>query len=686
MVSYSLYSYLAAAFAYSVLFLLLILNKKNNTVFYPFLTAVLFSFIWSAYSAHVLQDDNLYIFETLALESLRNGAWYFFLSVLFSKQQFCNQYGFIKHYWQPKAMLAFIIVISFLEFYSPLRYWVQSELGFDFRLFAHIAFAIIGLLLIEQLYRNSLPEQRWNIKYVCIGAAGLFIFDFIVYSKSLLFSSLDSDLWKARGVINALLVPLFILSINRLNISPGTFSVSKKIIFHSTVLVGAGIYLLIMSLMGFYIRDYGGSWGGIAQIGFIFLAVLLLLVFFVSGRVRALAKVYFSKHFFQHRYDYREEWIKLSRTLAQLNSIDAVSGFIVKTLADLVDSIGGGLWLKNDQGDFYLAEDINLGFQPLQLISRNDPVLTFFNKTNWVIDFVEYFNDPEIYAGAELEKWYRHDNNIWLMIPLCLQNELEAFVVLSKPRVARQIDWQDHDLLKTVGMQLANALALTRASDDLSRSRQFEAYNRLSAFLVHDLKNLVAQISLIVKNSERHKNNPEFIDDSIETLENVVVKMEKILSQLKKGGAKKENGFQEVDLADVLKDVAIQQSINKPRLQLILNSPKSIIRGDKEKLTSIISHLAQNAQDATADAGWVRLELYNADTQAIVKIIDNGCGMDKQFIQQRLFKPFDTTKGNAGMGIGVYEAREYILQHSGQILVDSEPGRGTTFTLKFPLI
>ncbi len=686
MVSYSLYSYLSAAFAYSILFMILLLNKKNNTVAISFLVAIALSILWSAYSAYVLQEEDLYIFETLPLETLRNGAWYFLLSVLISKQQFGNRYGFLKYYWQPKAMVIVITIVCLLEFYSPLRYWVQTQLGFDFRLVAHIGFSIIGLMLVEQLYRNTLPEHRWNIKYICIGVAGLFIFDFIIYSKSLLFESLDFDLWNSRGIINTLLVPLFILSINRLNISPGTFSVSKKFIFHSTVLVTAGIYLLLMSMMGFYIRDYGGNWGRIAQIGFSFLAVLLLLVFFVSGRVRALAKVYFSKHFFQHRYDYREEWIKLSRTLAQLSSIDAVSGFIVKTLADLVDSTGGGLWLRNEQGDYYLAADNNLGFQALQLISKQDPLLLFFNKTQWVIDFVEYYNDPEIYSGAGLETWYTLDHNIWLMVPLCLQNELVAFAVLSKPRVARQIDWQDHDLLKTVGMQLANALALSRASDDLSRSRQFEAYNRLSAFLVHDLKNLIAQITLIVKNSEKHKRNPEFIDDSIATLENVVTKMERILGQLKKGDVGRGEGHRELNLIDVIKDVQIQQNTNKPRLQVLVEGNRIPIKGDREKLVSIIGHLVQNAQDATADDGWVKLEVYSEGAGVVVKIIDNGCGMDKQFIQQRLFTPFDTTKGNAGMGIGVYEAREYILQHSGQILVDSEPGVGTTFTLRFPAV
>jgi len=439
-----------------------------------------------------------------------------------------------------------------------------------------------------------------------------------------------------------------------------------------------------MSLAGFYIRDYGGNWGGIAQIIFIFLAVLLLLILFVSGKARAIAKVYFNKHFFHYRYDYRDEWIKLSKTIAQLDSINELSGFIIKTLSDLADSSGGGLWLKNEQGDFYLAEESNLGFYPPQLIKADQSLIQFMLKKQWIIDFVEFSNYPKAYNEVDLSQWQAEQNNISLIIPLFRQNDLVAFVALTKAKVHRQLIWEDHDLLKTVGMQLTNALALSHASDALSRSRQFEAYNRLSAYLVHDLKNLVAQISLIVKNAEKHKYNPEFIDDSIETLKNVVYKIEHLLNQLKKGQVKTDNKII-VNLAEVIKDVAIQQAGNKPALQLTSNQDKIEVLGEKEKITAILGHLVQNAQEATAENGIVSLELSKNENQAIIKVIDNGSGMDNKFIAERLFKPFDTTKGNAGMGIGVYEAHDYIVKQSGSCDVESKLGVGTTFTIKLPL-
>jgi putative PEP-CTERM system histidine kinase len=354
-------------------------------------------------------------------------------------------------------------------------------------------------------------------------------------------------------------------------------------------------------------------------------------------------------------------------------------------MADLVDSSGGGIWLKNEQGDYYLAEDNNLGFTSPQLVAADDSLVRFLSGKKWVIDFVEFFNDPEVYEEVNLSPWYAEEKNVWLIIPLFRQNDMEAFVVLTQAKVSRRLNWEDHDLLKTVGMQLTNALALSHASDALSRSRQFEAYNRLSAYLVHDLKNLVAQIALIVKNAEKHKHNPEFIDDSILTLENVVAKIEYLLSQLKKGKITSDDKII-INLAEIANDVSVQQAGNTPVLQVPACPDGLKIFGEKEKITAILGHLVQNAQEATDDAGFVRLELSQDQHYAVIKVIDNGSGMDEKFISERLFKPFDTTKGNAGMGIGVYEARDYILRYSGEIAVDSKPGEGTTFTIRLPLV
>ncbi|MDP2904148.1 MAG: PEP-CTERM system histidine kinase PrsK [Methylovulum sp.] len=682
---YSFYGYLTASVAYLLLLPLSFVGIKNNPLAIQFILAVAFSSLWAGFAACTQQSTDLFISEILPFETLRNAAWFFLLGTLISRQQYSCNYDLLLKSKAAYAVVLLTVFVLVLEVFANFRYYLQQFLGQDPRLVAHATFSIIGLILVEQAYRNAGFDQRWIIKFSCLGLGAIFITDFIVYSKSLLFVKLDDTLWYSRGFINVLITPLLAVSIRRFQTDTARINLSRKVVFHTAVLFSVGLYLILMSLTGFYIRFYGGSWGKFAQLIFIFLAILLLSIVFLSGKVKALAKVYFSKHFFHLRYDYRDEWIKLCKAIAMLDSLGELSGFIIKTMGELVDSSGGGLWLKNEHGDFYLAEESHLGFQSSQLIHASDSLLYFLIARRWVIDFVEFANDPEVYDEVDLSKWCSKEKNVWLIIPLFRQNELEAFVVLTQARVIRKLNWEDHDLLKTVGMQLANALALSRASEALAKSRQFEAYHRFSAYLVHDLKNLVAQISLIVRNAEAHKYNPEFIDDSIATLENVVNKIDHLLSQLKKGGIK--NGDRVIiNLADIIADVAVLQAGNKPSLQLSPSQENIFILGEKEKITAILGHLVQNAQEATDDNGLVRLEISRDEQQAIIKIIDNGSGMDKKFIEERLFKPFDTTKGNSGMGIGVYEARDYILKHSGQITVDSTPGHGSVFTIKLPLV
>ena len=685
MENYNYYSYLTAAISYLVLTLLSLMGVKKNPVVIPLVTALFFSFVWAGYSAFLIHDNKSFTSISLTLEIIRNIVWFLLLSVFISRQQFTKNYLLLVKSRFANGLIVLILISLIVEVFDNARYPIQQLLGQDPRLFTHVIFAVIGLMLVEQVYRNATQESQWSIKFLCLGLGASFMIDFFVYSKSLLFAQLDSLLWSSRGFINALITPLLFISILRLQASKALrITASRKIVFHTTVLLGSGLYLIVMSLAGFYIRDYGGNWGATAQLLFIFLALLILSILFISGKARALTKVFINKHFFHYHYDYRDEWLKVSKTIAKLNSINELSGFIIKTLCDLVDSSGGGLWLKNDQDDFYLAEESNLGFSPPFTLQKNQSLIRFMKKKQWVIDFIELSKSPHIYDDVDLSQWQNPLYNICLIIPLLQEDDIVAFVVLTKAKVTRQLNWEDHDLLKTVCLQLANALALSHASDALSRSRQFEAYNRLSAFLVHDLKNLVAQVCLIVKNSEKHKYNVEFIDDSIDTLKNIIFKMDHLLSQLKKEQLTSHNQSL-INLVDIIKDVAIQQNANKPNLQLITNLDNIEIVGETQKITAIFSHLVQNAQEATADDGFIKVILSADNQEAIIKIIDNGTGMDNKFIAERLFKPFDTTKGNAGMGIGVYEARDYIMKHYGSCNVESALGVGTTFIIKLPL-
>ena len=684
MEEFPFYSYLIGLIVFSLLLPLALFRIKKNPFVPQFVIAVVASVLWMAAVVYVLTDPSLYIADTFVFETVRNGAWFFFLSVLISWQSFSGKYTFLRESKLAALLCVWVIFVCAIELSPNLLDLTKHFIGRDIRLFAHLSFSIIGLMLLEQLYFSVAKDQRWAIKYICLGLAAIFAFDFIIYSKSLLFGQIDFVLWNSRGLINALCVPLLAISFSRLQDDERQVTISRTVVVHTTVLFATGLYMILMSLAGFYIKSFGGTWSGIIQTFFVFLAVLLLLVVFSTGTIRAYIKVYFNKHFFQHSYDYREEWIKLSRDIASLQSLDDLTQFVIKTLADLVGSTGGGLWIRGDKGVFYLADERSLGFSDDAILQEDHGFITFLNNKQWVIDFYEFKKYPELYDDVDLSLWLRH-KNIWVITPLLQQNKVVAFVVLTKPLVMRQLNYQDHDLLKTVGLQLANALVLSRVTDDLSRARQFEAYSRFSAFLVHDLKNLVAQVSMIVRNAEQHKYNPEFIDDAIDTLENVVNKIEHLLTQLQKGQVKTEKRST-INIPDILSDIVLQQAGNLPKLSIDCSLKECFVLADKQRLIAILGHLVQNAQDATPDSGTVRINVNSDQNYALIDIIDTGCGMDQKFIIERLFKPFDTTKGNAGMGIGVYEAREYILSQNGDISVASELGAGTVFSIKYPLV
>ncbi|MBE0470281.1 MAG: PEP-CTERM system histidine kinase PrsK, partial [Methyloprofundus sp.] len=451
MQDFAFYSYLTGLIVFLLVLLLAFFRIKNNPFVPQFTLAICASVLWMGVVLFVLENETLYIADTFAFETLRNAAWFLFLGVLLAKQFYNEKYAFFKKSRRSILLIIWLLTVFIAELSPNILDGLKRFFGVDIRLFAHVSFAIIGLMLVEQLYRSVAAEQRWAIKYLCLGLSAIFIFDFIIYSKSLLFGQLDFLLWDARGLINALCAPLLAISFGRLQDTDNKVTISRTTVVHTTVLFGAGLYMVLMSLAGYYIKNFGGTWGAVLQTLFIFLAALFLMVVFASGTIRAYFKVYFNKYFFQHQYDYRQEWINLSREIAALHALEDLAPFVIKTLADLVGSGGGGLWLSNDQGVFYLAKALSLDFDSGTAFKSDDQFIQFLSTKQWVIDFCEFNNNPEMYDDVDLSAWLACDN-IWLIIPLLQKNKVTAFVVLTQPLVMRQLNYEDHDLLKTVGM------------------------------------------------------------------------------------------------------------------------------------------------------------------------------------------------------------------------------------------
>ena len=545
-----------------------------------------------------------------------------------------------------------------------------------------VSLAVLGLVMVEQVYRGSLPEYRWSLKFLSLGLGGLFAYDFYLYANALLFQQLDREMWAARGLASLVIVPLIAISFARQSSETSTnVALSRRVMFHGASLVGAGVYLLLMAAAGYYIRIFGGNWGGVVQTAFLFAAVILLAVILFSGTLRARMRVWMSKHFFRYHYDYREEWLKFTRMLSE----GAVGGKMcertVEALASLVDSPGGAIWLLDENTGYTRAAYWNMsdaqGTEP-----ASSHLADWLIHRQWVINLDEHRVNPARYDDLELPLWISGLPDAWLLIPLLHHEQLIGFIVLKHSLAKISFNWEVSDLIKTAARQAATHLAQMRASNALIVARQFESYNRATTFVIHDLKNLVAQLSLLLANAQKHKHNPEFQDDMIATIESSVARMNKVLAQLKRGSQPGQQ--QSVDLSNLLPEVISSKSAFRLKPTLESTGDDLKVCADSAQLGRVIGHILQNALEATPESGKVRIQASKTDNHVRVEISDTGSGMDAEFIRDRLFRPFDSTKG-AGMGIGAYECREYVHELGGKITVESEPGRGTTFCILLPV-
>lgn len=547
--------------------------------------------------------------------------------------------------------------------------------------------AVATLVLLEQVLRETPRGARWGLKLIVVGLGASAAYDFFLYAEAVLLRGVDGHLWAARGVVGALITPLIALAARRNPDWQAPVYVSRDVVFHSTTLLAAGLYLVTMGLAGYWVREAGGTWGELLQTGFWFVGLVVMTLAVTSGELRSRARVLLAKHFYRNKYDYREEWLRLTHGLAGApGELEGVIDGVVEGVSRLIEAQGAALWLADDTGRYVERRRRGLEFDgpdPAPL-DADHPLPRFLRESGGVVILDEWRNDPARYAGLALPGWLLGAANVSLVVPLLAREHLVGFLLLGRSLGARSFDWEDSDLLKAVGRQAAGHLALALTSDALSRSRQFEAYHRLSAFLVHDLKNVVAQLHLIERNAVRHADNPDFVRDAFETVGHAVDRMNRMLASLKAGGEVRAVA-RPVDLAALAERVLVRLPAREPVPRLEQGPPGLCARADPQALTSVLEHLVQNAQDATPADGEVVVSLRARDREAELCVRDNGCGMDAAFVAERLFRPFDTTKGNAGMGIGAFESRELVQAMGGRLEVESTPGAGSLFCIRLPL-
>lgn len=550
-----------------------------------------------------------------------------------------------------------------------------------------LAAAILGLVLCEWLYRSTPRARRANIKPLVIGVGFIFAFDLFLFADGLLLRALNPELLGARGLVHAFAVPLLAVASARNRTWTADIAVSRSIVFGSTALLLSGAYLLLVAGAGYLARHFGGSWGPTAQVTLLSAAMLAFVVLVASGAVRAYLRVWVSKNFFSYRYDYRTQWLRFTQALSEPgDGTESVGERAIEALAALVESPGGLLWWRDGRDSFRVTNRRNA--PALDALERSDgPLASFLEKNGWIADLSDTNRPPGRHEPLATPQWVHQVPEAWLIVPLLLQGRLAGFVVLLRSRTSVELDWEVLDLLKTAARQAAAFLGHVEATEALVQARQFDAFNRVSAFLVHDLKNLVAQQSLLLKNAERHAGNPLFQKDMINTVHHVVERMNRLLLQLRSGTIPVTHPGP-VDVGTIADRLVRYHAKQGHRVRLRARPPGRRALAHEDRLERVLGHLIQNAIEASLEAGTdapVEVRLGADGDAVVVEVEDHGIGMSREFVSEGLFKPFVSGK-SAGMGIGAYESREYVREIGGRIDVESRRGEGTVFRVRLPLV
>lgn len=612
-------------------------------------------------------------------ESIRNAAWLLTLFVMLWR----GPVGRAGPTVAVSALYAAVAGLILLQTFTDIV-WRQLLPDSDLHrtlvtvsLILRMMTAIGGLLLIHHLYTNWPSRERGGVALLLGSLAAMWTYDLNLYAICWFAPGRVSELYALRGLLMALLAPVIAVGL-RQDLA-GRLQLSRAVTLRSLSLFALALYGVVLAAAAVLIELIAGPYARVVEIGAVFFTAVTALVLLPSPRLRALWKVQVAKHFFQHRYDYRTEWMRFGETIGRPGQDAAPLGErVAKAMADITDSPAALLMLRDEDGalayetQWNWSSDLPDGATcPADLVAR-------LEQTGWIIDLAR----PRTGEGAvPLPDWMRHEPRAWALVPLLHYGRLIGAVLLARPPVDRRLDWEDFDMLRAAGRQAATHISEAQGQQALDDARRFDEFNRRFAFIIHDVKNLVSQLSLLARNAQRHADNPDFRADMVLTLQESVGKMNDMLARLSQHNKGRAEEPRPLPLRALVDQVARTRARQHP-VQVSGDAPPAM--ADPARIEQILTHLVQNAIDASAPDSPVELRLSADATAVIVEIIDHGRGMSAEYIRRDLFKPFSSSKAG-GFGIGAFEARALAQAMGGRIDVDSKPGAGSRFTLRLPI-
>ena len=650
--------------------------RRNVVGRFPMIVALIVTATWLA----VATVTNAQAPYAVFLEGARNLAWLWYMAALTGYTQSPGDEGRMSAVgW---IYVGLFVLQSLSSIVALLPVVLQTGYALDLAHFASIQMLISAgaLVLLHNVFEAGRRIQRLDLGFPLSALSLLWIYDLNLYAITYLGGRPAFLMEMLRPLQILIMAVLLTAAVFRPGVRQVRFS--RPMAFRSLAVAAVLGWLGLLAALATVLPYSGKDFSGFAQIGVLMGSAVIVALLAASPTARARLRVLMAKHLFEHRYDYRAEWLRFTATLNKVEPDAALmDARVTKAIADIVESPGG--WLLTRSGDGYGLTGNSLGRMPPLIDDRQSAAMA-----HWMLSSERIIQLDEVRRGAApfeevgiIPEVLLRDQTLWIIVPLIHNDRIEGIAILTRPPLDRALDWEDVDWLRIAGRQAASHIAEARGSEALAESARFDEFHRRFAFIMHDVKNLASQMALLARNAERHGDNPEFREDMIETLRVSADRLSQLMQRLSQQDRVRVDQLMPVDIAIIVRRVAT--AARRQHDVTIVGAQQAFARANAETVEQLLTHLLQNAIDASAADSPIMLRIDGDDGQMRLSVEDKGKGMTPLFMRNELFRPFSSTK-EGGFGIGAYQARQLAEAMGGQLHVSSIEGRGTIFTLVLP--
>lgn len=544
---------------------------------------------------------------------------------------------------------------------------------------------VLTLMNLEQTFRATVGTMRWHIKFVVLAFGVIFGARLFVQSQAILFSVPDIGLWAFES--GALLIGCAFLAMAyaRTGLQDIDVYPSTAVVRSSLTVVIVGGYLFVVGVLAQVVKRFGGAeifqfQALVVLIGLAGLAVLLL-----SDRARHRFHVFIGRHFSKAQHDSVRIWSLFSRQLGNVHDSAGLSAAAARLISETFDALSVNVWIRDEQ-----SGRLRLGASSARASGTNS---TGSEASDAVVSGLAMKASPfDLETVAEpwgdelraLNATAFSEGGNRLCVPLRAVEQTLGAIVLGDRVNAAVYTSEELELLKCIGDQITSVLLGLRLSSEVATARELEAFQTMSAFFVHDLKNAAASLNLMLKNLPVHFDDPAFRADALRGVGNTARRIDDMIAGLSALRHRPDLALVRADLNELVTE-ALERVNGTPNVEMIRElQPLPAILADREQIQSVVTNLVLNARDAVGAEGRIRVRTERSGDGVVLSVTDNGCGMSEAFVRDTLFRPFQSTK-QKGLGIGLFQSRWIVQAHGGGMHVTSEPGKGTTFLVKLPV-